>query len=61
MKALGRTGAPRFALEKGYGDFGAPAAAVFALCFASFFARLAIPVKSFFALFFLRLVSSILE
>jgi len=48
-------------LEKGYGDFGAPAAAVFVLCFASFFARLAIPVKSFFALFFLRLVSSILE
>jgi hypothetical protein len=43
-----------------YGDFGAPAA-FFAFRLASLFARLAVPAKSFFARFFLRRVSSILE
>ena len=41
--------------------FGALAPAFFALRFARFFARLAVPAKSLFALFRLRRVSSILE
>jgi len=47
------------ALESSF--FGVFEPAVFALCFPTFFARLAIPAESFLALFFLRLVSSILE
>ena len=43
----------------GYGDVGA--AAFFAFFRASFFARLAIPAESFFALSRLRRVVSILE
>jgi len=39
----------------------AAARAFLAFHFASFFARLAIPAKSFFPLFLLRLVSSIWE
>jgi len=41
--------------------FGALAPAFFALRFARFFARFAVPAKSFFALSLLRRVSSILE
>ncbi len=52
-------GSPAF--PAGPGALAAPARAFLAFHFASFFARLAAPARSFFPLFLLRRVSSIWE